>query len=245
MKTPGSMLLFACMLFVAGIGSCVALDCYTCSFPDGNCGDPFNPAGATTMTCPSGNVCTAQKISSGGTELFSRSCTEPMGCTPGCIATPQGTICSYCCNEDRCNGRSIADAVADILHCYFCAYSSDPSASNISSSACNDPFDPNGDRVVQLPCTDGQCGVLTTNHMGQSTLSRLCISNSTSPGGCTPGCDAQNITCQTCCSENLCNGGLGVGMPTTPSAAPPTTAGGKASLAAILLVSAGLLVALR
>ncbi|XP_038066942.1 uncharacterized protein LOC119736968 [Patiria miniata] len=185
MKTPGlSMLLFACMLFVAGIGSCAALDCYTCSFPAGNCGDPFDPAGVSTMTCPSGNVCTAQKISSGGTELYSRSCTEPSGCTPGCITSPEaGTVCSYCCNEDLCNSRSIADAVEDILHCYLCAYSSDPSASNISSPACNDPFDPNGDGVVQFPCADGQCGVLTTNYMEQSTLNRLCISNSTFPGG--------------------------------------------------------------
>ncbi|XP_038067680.1 keratin-associated protein 10-6-like [Patiria miniata] len=198
------------------------------------------------MTCPSGNVCTAQKISSGGTELYSRSCTEPIGCTPGCITSPEGgTVCSYCCNEDLCNSRSIAEAVEDILHCYLCAYSSDPSASNISSPACNDPFDPNGDGVVQFPCADGQCGVLTTNYMEQSTLNRLCISNSTFPGGCTPGCDAQNITCQTCCSDNLCNGGLVEGVATTPSAAPPTTAGGQASLAAILLVSVGLLMALR
>ncbi|XP_038052991.1 uncharacterized protein LOC119725598 [Patiria miniata] len=244
MKTPGSMLLFACTLFaVAGIGSCAALDCYDCSFPASNCGDPFDPAGVTPMACPSGNVCTAQNSSSGGTEVFSRGCTEADSCTTGCVTSEGVTSCSYCCNEDRCNSRSIADAVADILHCYYCTYKS---ASNFSSPACNDPFNPNGDGVVQYPCADGQCGVLTTNHTGQSTLSRLCISDSTSPRGCTPGCDALGITCQTCCSENLCNVGLAATPSTTkPSAATPTVGGGKASLAAISLVSAGLLVVLR
>ncbi|XP_038052719.1 uncharacterized protein LOC119725385 [Patiria miniata] len=236
-----------CLLLVGCIGSCVALDCYSCF----GCGDPFDPAGVTRTTCPSGNVCQAQEISSGVTAgLFNRGCTEADFCTPGCINAPgQGNICSYCCDEDLCNSKSIADAVEDIIHCYLCAYSSDPSASNFSSPACNNPFDPNGAGVLQLPCADGECGVMTTNYLGVTTVTRLCISNSTSPGGCTPGCDALNITCKTCCSDNLCNGGLGDGeapltmkpsaAPSTsePSAAPPTTGVGKASVAAILLTS--------
>ncbi|XP_038052995.1 uncharacterized protein LOC119725601 [Patiria miniata] len=208
MKAPGSsLLLFACMLFVSGIGPCVALDCYSCI----DCEDPFDPTGVTTMTCPSGSVCNAQSMLIGDTELFMRGCTEADLCTPGCVTAPDlGTFCGYCCDDgDLCNSKSIADAVEDILHCYLCAYSSDPSASNFSSPACNDPFDANGAEIYQSPCADGQCGVTKTNFMGTTVVTRMCFSDfdSNPLGECIPRCDALSITCQTCCSDNLCNDG--------------------------------------
>ena len=91
--------------------------------------------------------------------IVSRDCTNATLCTSGCLPDiPRA--CVYCCSSANfCNDQSVAEALARMFHCYSCTYSTDPSAADLGSEACNDPFDSEGAGVTQIPCDGGVCGV--------------------------------------------------------------------------------------
>ncbi|XP_022087563.1 uncharacterized protein LOC110977605 [Acanthaster planci] len=237
MRTATVYFLFViCAVF----GWCAALDCYSCAASAG-CGDPFDPTSATIMTCTAGNFCWTLWTRSGDIDVYTRGCIAPYACSTGCITTAQGIICSSCCDDQNlCNHKAIADGSSDVLQCFVCVYSSDPSLFGFGSDpACNDPVDPTGYGVLQQSCPNGECGVVKATVNGHTSITRLCIP--TSAGGCTPACDALSTTCVTCCSTYLCNGGSDGGKPNTNAApAPSMQPSGHIALLHLVLISVGL-----
>ncbi|XP_038052899.1 uncharacterized protein LOC119725540 [Patiria miniata] len=204
---------FFCLLFACTIiGACVGLDCYSCvGSENSDCADPFDSSSANTETCSNGSVCIVLANYDRG--QFIRTCNpREGGNSPGCVtnagAAGEKGVCSYSCEGDLCNNRSIADGVADILHCYLCTYRSDSTA---WSPTC---LDPKNGSVATLPC-DGVCGVTTLSIRGAEIITRQCFSDAGGTGACVPGCDVTG-QCTTCCSDNLCNGELGAPS-TTPT----------------------------
>ncbi|XP_033125028.1 uncharacterized protein LOC117123278 isoform X3 [Anneissia japonica] len=223
-----SKLFVAAVVILCSFDVTYALMCYSCTFPNSNCGETIgNDTGIDRISCTGSCATTKSTTTIQGIEItgYNRTCLEfcpALTCRN--FSSGDGTnarACIHCCNNtDLCNGNNEFESPTDKpttdgdnrLMCYNCTYPDDPDC----GETIGDPMN-----IDKVSCTGGCATINKTSSSNVTSYKRTCFREAVCPQNrnCSEVDDERS--CVECCNTDLCNGNF-ESEPTNQSGPAPT-----------------------